>query len=235
MSELLDKIRSRGYRQVVIRPHTFIEQRISDISALYPILERCSVQLRGWNFPHLHRRMQPHIDTDWIGKEFQWKHYLELWRFYQSGQFVHIAGIRSDWRDQSDLWPPANGWQPGAVLGIGDTVFGFTEIFEFAARLAFTDASDDFMHISVTLKGLKDRCLQDDDPGSGEGAMPYRATIIEYPYQVDVPRTELIARPSELAIAAAGELFKRFNWDPAPGVLHSLQEQLRASVYGQSA
>ena len=170
MSELLDKIRSRGYWQVVIRPHEFDEQRIADIFALYPILERCSVQLRGWNYPHLHRSVQFHIDTDWIGQEFQWEHYLELWRFYQSGQFIHIAGIRSDWRDQSDIWPPAtNGWLPGSVLGIGDTVFGFTEIFEFAARLAFTDASDDFMHISVTLKGLKDRRLQDDSPASGEG------------------------------------------------------------------
>ena len=124
---------------------------------------------------------------------------------------------------------------PGAVLGIGDTVFGFTEIFEFAARLAFTDASDDFMHISVTLKGLKDRRLQDDGPGGEEGAMPYQAKIMEYPYQVDVPRTELIARPRGLALEAAGELFKRFNWNPAPGVLHGLQEQLRASVYSQSA
>ena len=82
MSELLDNLRSRGYWRVVIRPGTFIEQRVSNISALYPILQKISVQLRGWGFPHLDSRDQPHIDTDWIGQESEWERYLEVWRFY---------------------------------------------------------------------------------------------------------------------------------------------------------
>ena len=229
MSELLNKIRLRGHWQVVIRPHTFDEQRIPDLSDLYPILQRCSVQLRGWNFPHLDYRTPPHRDIDWIGQEFRGEehHYLELWRFYQSGQFIHIAGIRSDWYDQSHLRPPANGRIPGAILDIGDTVYRFTEIFEFAARLAFTEASDDFMHVGITISGLKGRVLKGEGPDGGWNATSCRAEITEYPYSVNVPRTELIARPNELALEAAGELFKRFNWDPAPGILRGWQEQLQ--------
>ncbi len=227
MSELLDKIRSRGHWQVVIRPHTFDEQRIPDLSDLYPILQRCSVQLRGWNFPHLDYRTQPHRDIDWISQEFQWMeyHYLELWRFYRSGQFIHIAGISSDWYNQS---------HPKTFLEICDTIFRFTEIFEFAARLAFTAASDDFMHVSITLSGLKDRDLRLEEPDGIWRDTPYQAKITEYPYSVNVPRAELIARPNELALAAAGELFKRFNWDPPPGVLRGWQErlqQIRATMW----
>ena len=177
--------------------------------------------MRGWNFPHLDHRTQPHRDIDWIGQEFQWEehHYLELWRFYQSGQFIHIAGISSDWYDQS---------RPRNFLEICDTIFRFTEIFEFAARLAFTAASDDFMHVGITLSDIKDRALRLEEPDGIWRDTPYQAKITEYPYSVNVPRTELIARPNELALEAAGELFKRFNWDPAPGALRGWQEQLQA-------
>ena len=89
------------------------------------------------------------------------------------------------------------------------------------------------MHVGITVSGLKDRVLLGEGPDGG-GTMPYQAEIAEYPYSVDVPKTELIARPNELALAAAGELFKRFNWDPAPGVLRGWQErlqQLRAKMW----
>lgn len=228
MSKLLDEIRSRGYWEVVIQPHTFIEQRIANVSDLYPILQRCSVRLQIWDFPRLDRRIQPHVDTDWIGQELQWEHHLELWRFYQSGQFVHLAGIKSDWHDRSTLWPLANGWRPGAVLEIGDTVLRFTEIFELAARLAFTDASDDFMHVSVTLKGLKNRALQFDRPNGQPLATEYRATGEDYSYTVEQSRVEFITKPRTLAIQGVRELFERFNWAPSAYQLRGWQEQIRA-------
>lgn len=228
MSKLLDEIRSRGYWEVVIRPHTFIEQRIADTSALYPILQRCSVQLRGWSFPHLSYRTKPHVGTDWISQEFQWGDRMELWRFYQSGQFVHLAGMRNDWCDQSTLRPPANGWQPGTILGIGDTIFRFTEIFELVTRLAFTDASDSFMHVSVTIKGLKNRVLEFDRPNGEPLATEYRATDEDYSYTVDQSLIELVTKPRTLALQGARELFERFNWDPSAYQLRGWQEQLRA-------
>ena len=80
---------------------------------------------------------QPHAGRyiDWIGQEFQWEeyHYLEMWRFYQSGQFIHHCWhTSSDWYDRNHYWPANDAWQLGAILGIGDTIFRFTEIFEFA-------------------------------------------------------------------------------------------------------
>lgn len=156
---LLEKIKSRGYWRVVIRPGQFVEKRIPEISSLYPIIQKTTVQLRGWDFPHVDPHTNLHIDVDWVGQESEWQEFLELWRFYQSGQFVDIAGIWEDWRDQSELRLGRHEMEPGALLGIGDTLFRFTEIFEFAARLALTKAGDELMHIEVTVCGLAGRRL----------------------------------------------------------------------------
>lgn len=226
MSTLRDKIQSRGYWRVVIRPGTFAEARISDISALYPMLQKRSVELRGWDFPHVDPHTNCHMDKDWIGQESEWEHYLELWRFYQSGQFVDIAGMPEDWRDQSRLWPASGDWKPGTELGIGDTLFRFTEIFEFAARLALTEAGDYLMHIEVAISGIKGRKLWVDTPRHWPMHRKYAASIEMLPYQIDVPQTQLIAEPRELALKPAIELFRRFDWDPSVEMLREMQAEL---------
>jgi len=86
---------------------------------------------------------------DWIGQEPEWEQYLELWRFYQSGQFVDFMGLDEDWRDQSKLWPPPGDWKPCLFLDVEETVFQLTEIFEFAARLSLTEAGDEITNLKV--------------------------------------------------------------------------------------
>jgi hypothetical protein len=227
MSELLENIRSRGHWRVVIRPGTFDEKRISNISNLYHILEKTSVQLRGWDFPHLDTRTERHTDVDWIGQEINWENHLELWRFYQSGQFVHFSGMDEDWRDQSGIWPPYEGWKPGALLYVEDILFQFTEIFEFAARLAMTEAGDDQMHLGIDLRVLKGRGLKFEVRRAGSlYRRILKADIEEMPYKVDLPRIQLVTEPSELALKPAVELFRRFGWDPSLDVIRDMQSEL---------
>ncbi len=78
---LLEKIKSRGHWRVVIRPGRFVEKRIQEISTLYPIIEKTSVNLRGWDFPHVDTHPNPKIDVDWVGQESEWEQFLEIWRF----------------------------------------------------------------------------------------------------------------------------------------------------------
>ena len=227
MSELLDKIRSRGYWRVVIRPGSFIGQRVPNISTLYPLLQKISVQLRRWNFPHLDTRAQPDIESDWIGQGDEWDRHLELWRFYQSGQFVDFAGITDDWRNQSKVWPAPADWKHGALLEIGDALFTFTEIFEFAARLALTEAGSEQMHIEVGVAGLQNRELWVDDvhwwPPFPSGR---KASLKELPYKVDLSRTQLITEPRDLALKPTIELFRHFGWEPSLGLLRDMQQGL---------
>lgn len=222
---VLDKIRSRGYWRVVIRPAVFIEKRVPNILALFPLVEKRSVGLRGWGYPHVDSGVPPHVDVDWVGQEFDWNQYLELWRIYQSGQFVHFFGMTHDWRDQSKFWPAEDGWQHSSVLNPTSTVYFFTEIIEFAARLALSEAGDDQMHVQVAIRGLQGRVLQDFD-GHRQIIHPHPASIPEFSFSRDLSRTDLIAEPKKFALDAAQELFRRFGWDPARELLRELQETI---------
>ena len=224
MSEHLEKIKSRGYWHVIIRPGTFSETRIANISSLYPILQKTSVQLRAWDFPHWNPHENIQIDADWIGQEPKWGEYLELWRFYQSGQFVVFRAIDEDWLDQSALRSAPKGWKPGLSLSVEEVIIQFAEIFEFAARLSFTDAGDEAMRVGITLAGLQGRSLRVKSP-----RRPLKrktASIQESPYQIDLSRLQLVAEPMELALAPATELFRRFGWDPGLEILRDMQANL---------
>jgi len=207
---------------VVIHPATFIEKRVSNISDLHPLVQKISVQRGGWDFPYLDSHTPPHIDVDWIGQEPEWEHHLEVWRFYQSGQFVDIAGISEDWRDHSKWWPAPAEWRHGVSLDVVEVVFKFTVIFEFASRLSLTEAGDEQMHIEIAIKGINGRTLLD-LPGRWPFSQKRMASISELPYKVDLSRTQLIAEPRELALKPATELFRRFNWEPNIDILRDIQ------------
>jgi hypothetical protein len=226
-SPLLERIKQRGYWRVVIRPSRFERQRIPDRTMLYPLLRERVVRLRGWDFPQLEANPDYRRGQDWIDQESEWNYYLEYWRFYQSGQFIDFAGVKEDWRDHSELSPLPSNWQPGQLLPITDTVYHFTEIFEFAARLALTDiyAVDDRVHLEVSLHGLKGRQLYADDPKRALlfGLRP--ASVEEFAQTFEPSRIELIANTHELALQAASQLFDLFHWQPAPGVLQDIQAE----------
>ena len=226
MSELLEKIRSRGYRRVVIRPGNFVETRVSNIYALYPLLEKISVQLFGWDFPHLDPPDQLHTDSDWIGQEVERLYHIELWRFYQTGQFVQMSALAEDWIDESSDFAKEKIWKPGHLLSVERTVFRFTEIFELASRLALTEAGDELIHIEISVNGLSGRALR----VNPETRMPFptsmKASIKELPYKVDLSRTQLITESRDLALKPALELFRHFGWDPGLEILRDIQGEL---------
>jgi hypothetical protein len=226
-SALHNKILSRGYWQTIIRPASFKEKRIDDIAALFPIIEKAQVRLRGWYFPHIDSSLPYTIDMDWIGQEFEWNHYKTLWRFYQSGLFFHVTGVPLDWRDESTLWPSDERWKPNVLLGIGDTIATFTEIFEFAARLALSEAGDNNLHIEILVGNLQHRFLYVDSSNRWPIGQPYQATIAKFPYETELPRSKLVSESKNLALHASSELFKRFRLDFASETLRSWQDELK--------
>ena len=224
MANVVENIKSRGHWDVSIRPEAFLKTRIPKATDLYPILERSKVRLRGWDYPHLEDRA--HIRGDHIEQDFHWDMYLEALRFFQSGLFVHLAGMPEDWRDVSGFWPKDEHWRPGRDLSIERTVFRATEIFEFASRLSQTAAGDETMHIEVKLVGLDGRRLTVEP-----NRMPFLpdkvSEVNEFTmFEGAVSRTELIARARELAVETSTSLFHQFNWDAQVGVMREVQQQL---------
>src|SRR6202521_1656318 len=174
MSDTVAKLKSRGHWDVSIRPESFLKNRVPKPTELFPILQRCGVSLRGWEYPHLDEQRK-RIIGDHIEQEFQWDMYIEALRFYQSGLFVHLAGLSEDWRDVSGFWPKDEYWRAGSELGIERTIFRVTEIFDFASRLSQTPAGDEVMHIEVKLVGLSGRRL-----AVGPNRMPFLSKKIAH-------------------------------------------------------
>ncbi len=218
MSELLNKIRSKGYWRVVVRPNHFVEKRVEDISALKPILQKSSVRLRGWDFPYVNGLGRTYTDADSIVQELELDRHRELWRLFQSGQFIYYGGFAVDWVERETAISSAE--VPKKILSVPDVVYRFTEVFEFAARMARTEAGHDQMHIEIKAGGLKGRSLWVDP-----ARIPVEQTvrIDEVPYETDVPSAQLLAESRELALVAARELFIRLDWDANLRVLSDMQ------------
>lgn len=213
---------------MAIRPKQYIEKRVP-YPELTPTLSRTAVDLRGWDFPHI----DPHTPIsnllDHISQESSWSHFHEVWRFYQSGQFVDLSGQWEDWRDETQFFntpqQPPTGWQAGTQIGIGEALYRFTEIFEFASRLCLTAAGDDVMNIKVVLRGLKGRQLVNDDPR--RSPLRVRQTAMEeFPFERDYERALLTAKARELALEPAAEFFERFDWTPGVEHLRGWQERI---------
>jgi len=225
-SPLLDKIRSRGYWEVIIRPANFKKDRIPDINNLLDIVRQRCVKIRGWDFPHFDMQEASHIDLDWVGQELEWQHFLSAWRFYQSGLFVHIAGNRIDWRDQSNFWRADLNWQPNNLFGVADSLFIFHEVFEFAARLSLSEAGDDTMFVSISACNIAKRKLYLDDAPAFGYIQPYISSLQNFPYSLQISKSELVSKPIEFALVAASELFKRFGWRVNPDDLRSIHDRI---------
>src|SRR5829696_6596341 len=84
----LAEIHDTGYWRVLIHPTVFEGSRIPTLADCWRIVEESRVSLRGWDYPHVDPAQQLRGD-DWVQSGAAWANHVELWRFYQSGQFVH--------------------------------------------------------------------------------------------------------------------------------------------------
>ena len=208
-------IKSKGYWTVAIRPTTFEANRVKRLSDLFPLVSRLAVQIRGWDFPHIDTQQRPIIAQDWVGQEFQWLHYVEAWRLYQSGQFAYQGGMITDWIPDSEkgkYGPPIP--KGHNVLGLDDAAYRFAEVFEFASRLALSEAGDEGLHIRVGAHGLQGRTLYVDNPRGGPFSQVYTARIPEYPQEGEFARSDLAADTRRHAVEWLVQLLERFGWNP---------------------
>ena len=224
--KILEKIHTRGYWEVIIRPFEFKKDRIADISKLVPLLEKNNVRLRGWSFPFVDIHNKPHVDIDWVSQDLDWDHHLQSWKIFQSGLFAYVSGFWVDWRDQSSFFPASKNWRPNSLFGVADTLFFFTEVFEFAARLSLSEAGDESMVVSIKACNLKDRKLYLDDAPMFGILQPYVASIEAYPYEKKLTKQELIADSKEQALMGCCELFKRFNWNVSIDELRNVSTRI---------
>ena len=90
--------------------------------------------------------------SDWIEFNSEWGTDLQSWRLYQSGQFVLLLAVWTDWDEAPRLRQVP--YPSGRTFPLWDSLATFVAIYEFAARLSLTDAGSDNMVITTMIKNL---------------------------------------------------------------------------------
>ena len=231
-AKTLEKIKSRGYWKVVIRPNQFRKELIGDISQCLKIVEECRVKLRGWDYPHIGNKSPPYSGEDYVESVTDWDLHKEFWRMYQSGQFLHLFGVHEDWFDEEEsLFGHSKYYKqvkPWSLLEVIMALYSFTEIYEFASRLS-QKASFGFLSISITLHGMNGRQLGFFEVGRTLHA-EYVCHVNEISREREMHVETLLGKGKEISLDETLEILKRFNWISPPREI--LKEDQRKLLEG---
>lgn len=224
MSDVVDRVQSRGHWDVVIRPDVFVSERVA-YSTLEDTVESLAVRFRGWPVPFVDRREQPLRGKDWVGQDIDaaMVSHFEAWRFFTSGQFNHLRAISADWREGRERTAVPDGY--ASVVEVWEILFYLTEVFELAARLALSAAGGDPMVVRANAVALGNRALVVGQATRAEFVEPYRVPT-ELSRELRLGRDELVSRPRELAVELAQEYFARCGWRPSLEQLAEHQGEL---------
>jgi hypothetical protein len=206
--KLIEKIDLTGYWRVVIRPTTFEETRIP-LPKCKDYLAECAVLLRGWDYPHV-AEAEIHAGQDFIECLTDWKIHIEFCRLYQSGQFYHRFAMREDYKwDGFESEAKRKPRSEPRFLSVLSTLYSFTEIFEFATRLASKGALGSNAAIDVGLYGLAGRTL---DNRKTHLSGDYTCSAPELHFKKTCAAEDLIENSAALARQGCVDLFHRFGW-----------------------
>jgi len=220
LENLPNTIKAKPHWRVQITPAVFKADLIPSLKACWEIMESCRVSLRGWDYPHVHQDRRAN-GKDWIASAAS-NIYTEYWRFYQSGQFLHLFSFKED-KSFHELIEMA----PGKILGfsreesctgfldVTQSLYSFTEIFEFAKRIAVRVPFTDSVNIHIKMEGTQNRVLITTEQFSELHGV-YRASedSLDNEWSASVP--DLISRSAELAREATLWFFERFGWMDVP-------------------
>jgi len=227
--EIINKVESKGYSRVEMRPTKFDRLRISTLGEVQKLIKSCIVSLRGWDYPHWNQDVVQNIG-DWVESWVDWRYFIEYWRFYQSGQFIHYFALHEDHMNMEEVLPICYPPRPKRVgyLGFLSATYQVTEIFEFAARLANKGMLSPRAFISISLNNIRDHQLV---TWSGSRHLPDN-----YVYSANTPiviereisEQELVSKSDEFALDYVINIFERFQWNNPPRqVLGEDQKRLR--------
>jgi len=230
--------------RVNFRPAEYREDMISSLGKCFEIIEKTKLRLRGWDYPHLSgREAERGQGTNWV---YSWSDFLgsyEYWRFYQSGQFLHLFSIReaieSEWREKLQREMQSHrilsdgeiDWEsvPG-FFSIVNFTYNVTEIFEFAARLSQSQIYTGKLHVQIDLKRIKGFVLA--APWERTWHSYYAASQDVLSKSQEIDSDELVGASRDIALSTIMWFFERFGWmSPPEAVIRQDQENLIKGKY----
>jgi len=226
--EVIKKIKSKGYWEINIRPDIYNSQRIKK-QRIKEIIRSAIVELRGWDYPHFRdSEGEPYPILNGIEKFIDWSNHIEFWRMTQSANFYHLLALREDWIENVEYRNMEKKW-----LGVFNTLYTLTEIFEFTKRLARQNIFDENIIIEVKLYDLENRILVVDSSNK----VPFlweKKAIIEEPWSYHknlFSVNDVLNRADELALDAFIDLVYLFEWNNPP--VESLKNDQQKFLQGK--
>lgn len=232
-SSLLDNIKSKGYWRVNFQP---IVEEIIDLGKCREYVEQSSINLTGWDYPHI-----PNGNNETSGIDIDNNYYqewievlsngrLEFWKMFQSTQFIHYFGLLEDWNPgrYSSLWDNDIEAKSGEMLGVTRTIYFITSVFQFLSRLGNNGLYKQGVEVNISLHNTKGRRLIVDH----QARFPFSVPRITDAESIITPSetysfAEVTEDPNGLALKNIIYIFKRFGWDPPNvDVIKSDQENL---------
>lgn len=221
MVELPVPVKNGPHWRVRLHSDQYLQHRLPKLADCQRAVESSQVRLRGWYYPHVSRHEGSwERGHDWIGNHVDFRSHLEYWRMFQSGQFVHLLGVRemldNSWEEKlrsqfmGECPPPA----PTGFINVQNALCLFTEILEFAARLTELGVLDGQVSLDLSLNGVNGVALTTDPERYWSSCYRTRLQIIAKISKW--PAAELIAGRKELAIDLLFWFFERFGWDNPP-------------------
>ncbi len=215
--QLLEKIRSRGYWRVNIRPTEYQKRRLGGLSDVRAVVESCKVSFRGWDYPFW-EEAELRNEGEFVECTVDWDRHFEYVRFYRSGQFLHLFSPWEEGVDPQELFKnrsPRPTLRAGYLSVIG-VVYLATEIFEFAARLASKGLLLPKASVSVQLFNMNDHQLEMFSASRILFHEYVRTSANPIVFEREVTEDDLISNTDALALDLAIEVFENFNWDSPP-------------------
>lgn len=209
----LARIHETAYWRILIHPIDYDDHRLPTLRDCREAVEAASVRLRGWDYPHIDPSASK-SGSGWIQSGSDFGNHVEIWRFYQSGQFVHQRAELSQrigpYENMSD---PRGGQvrpEPRYVDFI-EVLYTATEVLEFARNLAYRGVLTPSASLTIELHNAAGLRLI---------APPGRIMSGMYLYQNDEPiqwsaiqpAPMLVATAPDIALQATISMLECFGW-----------------------
>ena len=223
MNEILQKIKQRGHWHVRFTGADEYKERFASPVGCDDFIRNQIVSLRGWNYPH-YPREDATFGPNYCQGTVDWQGHIQLWRLYQSGQYVDYLALREDWIAE-DTWFARDsryaGMEPGTLLFIIGTVYTLTEVFEFLRRLTTQGLTPQGLYgnavtVNIELVGTEGRRLYVDEFRRAPLLRDYVAQVPAFSWEKTYSREDVRDKAADLALEVVQKVFLHFQWGRQP-------------------
>jgi hypothetical protein len=206
ISDIADNIKSSPHCRFNLKPIDYQANRIEKFSDLENIINSKVVRFRGWDFPHTNRERIIKENQN-IGSADDWRR-KELWKFYQSGQFIYLFQFHEDfytaeaksmayrWIKKYDPSFKENGYFDYEAF-----IAMITEIIEFSNRIYRDSNFQSPIEMSISLININGRIFTSIDPMRSNRYFLIQTNELKYEIKLDISNlTEIIQSTIECII-----------------------------------